>query len=256
VGTIFVYGINGPADAGLFFMALTIVAGITNVMYSLFTISLPAMSAMKDERRTFTTYVIKLSLLIALPLSFSLMYYSREILELLGPAYMDASFILEILILSLLPTAVQYGVTSVVYSYGKYREVLCLGLATGIPRIFLYYALVPILGGFGGAIGYTIGAILGFVVSIYIAKKNETKLEWKNYSLIFFVPLGVGYVIQSLHVNFISGMLSITLISYVVFYLLRIISINEINTVLKILPNSIVALINKLTRKKNFDNRQ
>ncbi|CAN5808046.1 hypothetical protein BH23THE1_BH23THE1_26270 [soil metagenome] len=252
VGTIFVYGINGATDAGLFFMALTIVAGITSIMYSLFTISLPAMSAMKDERRTFTTYTIKLSILIALPLSIAIMFYSEKILGLLGGVYTDAALILEILILSLLPTAIHYGITSVVYSYGKYKEVLFLGLAISIPRVLLYYTLIPLWGGLGGAIGFTLGAIIGFVVSIVMARENNIKLEWKNYIFIFSVPLGVGYVIQLFNSNFLVGIPLIVMVSYLVLYLLKILSMDEINLVVRILPTNVSAFINRLTSKKRL----
>ncbi len=250
VGTIFVYGINGATDAGEFFMALTIVAGITSVMYSLFTISLPAMSAMKDERRTFTTYTIKLSILIALPLSFAIMFYSDEVLELLGPAYIEATLILDILILSLLPTAIHYGITSVIYSYGKYREVLILGLSVSIPRVLLYFALIPLWGGLGGAIGYTLGAILGFVVSIRIARKNNINLEWKNYLLVSAVPLGIGLVIQSFSFSFLLGIPLIVLTSYIALFLLKILTMNEIKLISQILPNNVYSFMNRVTFKK------
>ncbi len=117
------------ADAGLFFIALTIVTGITSVMYSLFTISFPALSAMKDGRKRFTINTIRLSLIIAIPFSTSLIFYSEDILGLLGDEYMSASSILDVLLLAMLPTAIQYGITSLVYSYGNYRQVLFLGLA-------------------------------------------------------------------------------------------------------------------------------
>jgi O-antigen/teichoic acid export membrane protein len=175
LGTIVIFGFQGSDQAGMYFIALLIVNGITYAMYSLFIVALPALSAMQDGRKRFTWHAIRLSALISLPFSSALIFYSREIMQLIGQAYIEASSSLEILLLSMLPTVVLTGVTALVYSYGNYKQVLAIGLATSIPRTTLYFVLVPIYGNTGAAMSYTIGAIVGFAVSVAIA--NRIKMQ-------------------------------------------------------------------------------
>jgi O-antigen/teichoic acid export membrane protein len=165
------------------------------VMYSLFTISFPAMSAMEDGRKRFTANTIRLSLIMAIPFTSSLIFYSRDILGLLGTDYTPAYRILDILLLSMVPTAIQYGITSLVYSYGKYRQVLLLGLTTSIPRITLYFILVPVFGSIGGAIAFTVGVLIGFISSIIVARENGSTIEWRNTLLILTIPMVISLIL-------------------------------------------------------------
>jgi O-antigen/teichoic acid export membrane protein len=249
IGTIFIYRTDGSADAGLFFIALTIVTGITSVMYSLFTISFPALSAMDDGRKRFTKNTIRLSLIIALPFSTSLIFYSEDILGLLGPEYVSASSILDILLLAMFPTAVQYGITSLVYSYGNYRQVLFLGLATSLPRITLYFVLIPLLGGVGGAIAYTIGSLVGFVYAAYISKKNRTFLQWRRIFLIFVIPIIVSYIITNLNISYVYGTILNLCISYIIMYALKLLIISDVKYVFRLLPNRLTSFIIVLVKK-------
>jgi O-antigen/teichoic acid export membrane protein len=51
LGTIVVFGSRGAYQAGLYFVALSIVTGISLVMTVLSTIALPAISAISDGRK-------------------------------------------------------------------------------------------------------------------------------------------------------------------------------------------------------------
>jgi len=73
-GTIVVFGAQGSHEAGVYFLALTIVMGLTSVMNSLFTIALPALSALKDYRKRFAWQTVRLSAIILLPFSCSLIF--------------------------------------------------------------------------------------------------------------------------------------------------------------------------------------
>ena len=154
-------GANGAGQAGLYFIAFSIVTGIATGTSVLSAIAYPALSAMTDGRKRFAWRIIKMSLVISLPFSSSLVFYSKEIMGLFGPNYIEGSSTLEILLLSMLPTALMSGISILVYSYGKYRYVLAIGLATTIPRVIFYFTLVPIFSGDGATLSYDIGSIIG-----------------------------------------------------------------------------------------------
>ena len=249
LGTLVVFGSQGSNQAGVYFLALTIVIGLTNVMNSLFTIALPALSGLKDYRKRFAWQTIRLSAIILLPFSCSLLFYSEDIMNLLGQDYVQGASSLEVLLLSMLPMAILGGINALVYSYGNYRQVLLIGLAMSIPRTVLYFVLVPIYGGLGAAIAYTLGTIVGCIISIVIAKKIGMLLFWKDLTLIFTIPTTIAFTLSYLQFNFIIGILTTIVISYVILLKIRIVTRIDVRDSLDILPqrfsSQIIKLINK-----------
>jgi O-antigen/teichoic acid export membrane protein len=257
LGPIIVFGSEGSNQAGVYFMALMIVTGITSVMYSLVTIAYPALSAMQDARKRFTWQTIRLSAIISLPFSLSLIFYSKDILQLLGRNYAEGSLSLEILLLSMLPTTVLSGINALVYSYGNYRQVLAIGLAMSIPRTLLYFTLVPTYGGTGAAMSYTVGSFIGFAISISIAKKIGMLLFWKDLAFILLIPAGLAFVLDYFQINYIIGIFVTLTLSYVLLLKLRILTRSDIQDMLGILPyrisHPIIILLNTLDKKlKHF----
>ena len=89
LGTIIVFQTAGASSAGSYFIALSIVTGITAITYSLLSATFPALSAMVDGRKRFAWQLTKLSLIFSLPLSSAIIFYSREIMALFGQHYID-----------------------------------------------------------------------------------------------------------------------------------------------------------------------
>src|SRR5205807_523745 len=109
LGTIVVFGAHGAKDAGIYFIALAIVTGISAVTSVLFTIALPTLSAMQDGRKRLIWRIMKLSLLIATPISYSIIFYSKEVMQLFGQSYLLGSSTLEILLISTFPILAATG---------------------------------------------------------------------------------------------------------------------------------------------------
>jgi O-antigen/teichoic acid export membrane protein len=249
LGTIVVFGSQGANQAGVYFLTLTIVTGITVVMNSLFTIALPTLSGLRDYRKRFAWGAIRFSAIILLPFSCSLIFYSKEVMELFGQNYISGSSSLEILLLSMLPMTVLTGINTLVYSYGNYRDVLFIGLAVSIPRTLLYFVLVPIYGGAGAAIGYTVGSIIGCLVSFGIARKIGMQILWKELGIIFIVPSTLAFALGHYQVNFILGIITATALSYVILLKIHIVTSSDVQDLLVILPESFSNRLSKLVKK-------
>ena len=101
-------------------------------------------------------------------------------MALFGQDYINGSPSLQILLLSVLPATLTTGINILIYSYGNYRQVLIIGLASSIPRTILYFALVPIYGSNGSAISFTIGSIIGSIACIVICRKIGMLIFWKD----------------------------------------------------------------------------
>jgi O-antigen/teichoic acid export membrane protein len=249
LGTIVVFGSQGANQAGVYFLTLTIVTGITVVMNSLFTIALPTLSGLRDYRKRFAWHTIRFSAIILLPFSCSLIFYSEEVMKLFGQNYTNGSSSLEILLLSMLPMTVLTGINTLVYSYGNYRDVLIIGLAVSIPRTLLYFLLVPIYSGAGAAIGYTVGSIIGCLVSLCIARKIGMKVLWKELGIIFIVPSTLAFALGFYQFNFILGIIAATSISYIILLKIHIITSSDVQDLLVILPEGLSGRLSKLINK-------
>jgi len=249
LGTIVVFGSQGANQAGVYFLTLTIVTGITSVMNSLFTIALPTLSGLRDYRKRFAWRAIRFSAIILLPFSCSLIFYSEEIMELFGQNYANGSSSLEILLLSMLPMTVLTGINTLVYSYGNYRDVLIIGLAVSIPRTLLYFVLVPIYGGAGAATGYTVGSIIGCLVSLYISRRIGMQILWKELGIIFIVPTTLAFALAHYQINFILGIIATTALSYVILLKIHIVTSSDVQDLLEILPESFSNRLSKLVNK-------
>jgi O-antigen/teichoic acid export membrane protein len=238
-GTILVFGSLGAAQAGIYFIAFSIMSALMTVTYSLFTIAYPVLSGMTDGRKRFTWRTIKLGLFISLPLSASFIFYSEDIMSLVGKEYVQGAEPLRILLLSMLPVAVFNGINSLVYAYGNYRQVLLIGLASSVPRTLLYFVFVPAYGSSGAAISFTIGSIAGFIVAALIARTIGMKLLWKEITAIFMIPLGIAFVFNFLQINYILGISGTLIVAYLLILRVRAIAVSEVQDSLSILPRSI-----------------
>jgi len=257
LGTVIVFGSNGSSEAASYFLANTILSGIIATVTPLYEIAYPALSAMSDNRKRFTWRIIKISMIILSPLSVSVIFYSHDVINLLGQDYSDASLSLRILLLTALPLPVSVMIGQLVYAYGNYRQVLYLGLASSIPRAVLYFLLVPVFGGTGAATSYLIGSIIGFVLSTIVAKKIGMIIHWKDLGLIIILSLLPACLFSYFHVNFILGIISTVVASLIAFLRFKILTKSDVDDSINVLPKEIAKplaiLFYKVGRALNSD---
>ncbi len=255
LGTVVVFGYQGASQAGVYFIAFSIVTGISAIMSVLLTIAYPVLSAMTDGRKRSIWRITKISLIITLPFSSSIMFYSKEIMQLFGQNYIEGSSMLEIMLLSILPTGIITCVTTLVYTYGNYKQVLAIGLASNLPRTVLYFLLIPEYGGIGAAISYSIGTVSGLIISIIIAKKVKMKMGWKDLAIVLLIPSTLAFVQSYFNIHYVLAILITLFISYILFLRLQIITRIDLQDSFGILPphisNPLLKMLNALGKKLN-----
>jgi len=256
LGTIIVFGFEGASKAGIYIIAFSLFSAIAAIINSVFAIAFPALSAMPDGRKRAVCRLIKISLVISLPLSSSIVFYSDDIIIILfGKDYVDGSLVLKILLLSILPNTVTLGINSLVYSYGKYRYLLAIGLCSTIPRTAFSFILVLIYGSTGVAIAYTLGAIMGFIMSIIIAKKIGMLIVWRDLGLTLIIPMTIAFAIGNFQSSFILGVPATLVLSYGIFLKFHIINRSDIQDFVCFLPNGmtepIINVIGMIKEKLN-----
>lgn len=257
LGTIVVFGSSGSAEAASYFLSYTVSVAVFSIVLPLFTIAYPALAAMTDARKRLTWRIIKTSMIVSIPLSASIFFYSDEVIGLLGHHYADASLLLKLFLLAIFPNSISIMIGQLVYAYGNYRHVLYIGIASSIPTTILYLLLVPILGSTGAAISYLVGSIGGFVMSTIISKKIGMRIHWNVLSYISIISIVAAFIYSYIHLNFVLGIILTLVTAFVVFLKFRILSRSEIDGTLDVLPieiaSPIASFVHKVGKMLNRD---
>ncbi|HEY7078353.1 MAG TPA: oligosaccharide flippase family protein [Nitrososphaeraceae archaeon] len=237
VGTLLVFGLQGASHAGSFYIAYSIYTALYSGLSVIFSITFPVQSALDSSHQIFAWRVTKIGILATAPLSFAMMVYSNSIMGVFGKGYVQGATAMEILMLSTVPVALTYGISNLAYSHGAYRQVMIIGIVTSVPRTILYFILVPHFGEIGAALSFTAGSFAGVILSIAISKRYEMKIDWRDVFIISVIPFVLSYVLYVLHVNFVIGILITLLMSYIIFYKLRVLERNDVEDSLTLLPS-------------------
>jgi O-antigen/teichoic acid export membrane protein len=252
LGTLVLYDTNGSHESGVYFLTLAIVNAIFAIIYSVYTISLPALSSMSDGRKRFTWQTIRLSAIIVLPLSSAIILYSKDILLLIGTNYTEGTIPMQILLMSTFPIVILSGIETLVYSYGQYRHTLSINIASSVPRTILYFALVPIFGISGVAISYTAGSVIGFIVSVAVAYRIKMHIFWKSLILTLLLSLSLAFTFATLNVNYVTGILGTIIISYLLLMKLHIIEKSDGSFLIELMPpkisQTVLAILKKIEK--------
>jgi O-antigen/teichoic acid export membrane protein len=252
LGTLVLYNTYGSYESGVYFIALAIADAIFGIVYSIFTISLPVLSSMHDGRKRFVWQTIRISAIMALPLSSSIIFYSNDIMHLIGPNYEKGSLSLQILLLSTFPIIVLTGVETLVFAYGQYRNTLTINLASSIPRTILYFTLVPLFGMTGVALSFTIGSVIGFIVSIIVASSTRIPIFWKPLALTLFLPVSLAFLFATLNVSYVIGIVATIIVTYLLLMKLHIIEKTDGSFFIELMPDKIskplITLSNKIEK--------
>ncbi len=188
LGVLAVFGFSGAVETGYYYVAYAIAGVVLMVASSMLGLLFPVLSGMSDGRKRAASRVLGVSSVLMFPLAIYLMVYPSLPLSLLGRRYIEASPILFVLLLSSIPMAISSCVYSLIYAYGLYGLVLALGLASNIPRMVLYYLLVPLTGGLGAAISFTSGSFTGFAATLLAARRVNFQMDSRRLLLTIGIP--------------------------------------------------------------------
>lgn len=239
LGTILVFGMQGAGQAGSYFIAFSIFYAIAAIRDSLFAVAFAMLSAMDDQRKRFVSDLTKMSLIITIPICSIVYLYSDDVMGLFGSQYIESSLALKIMLLSMLPSMFASGIISLVYAYGNYWKVLAIGIGLNLSRVILYLILVPLYGNTGAAISLAVGSLVGFAVSVIIAKRIRMLIFWQQLALLFTIPTGLALTLDYFNASPIIGVPVILFPSLVLFFILKILTKSDVRTMLDLLPSSI-----------------
>jgi O-antigen/teichoic acid export membrane protein len=104
-----------------------------------------------------------------------------------------------------------------VYASGSYGKVLGIGLATNMPRVVLYFLLVPIYSGLGAALSFLTGALTGLIAAIIVSGKVHFKVSLRKITVAIVAPSTITLVSLLMGFSWLIGGSLILLVS-ILFY--------------------------------------
>ena len=180
---------------------------------------------------------------------FAVVAYPWAPLKLLREEYVSATDSLTVLLISMLLAIFITAVTSLLYAYNEYLKVFALGTAVNAPRVLLYFILVPLYGGFGAALSYFAGSIVGFVAAAVLSKNIGFNLEYKTLFYLTAVSVAVTAMTRVLlPAQWTIGVPLIAAASYIAYLKLKIVSASEVVLILKILPFNLPSKLKPLVK--------
>jgi O-antigen/teichoic acid export membrane protein len=227
IGVVAVYTSAGALETGDYYIAFAIATLVLAITNAVLTLLIPVLSGISDGRKRLMAKTLRLALAVASPVAVALAAYPHVPLSMLGREYVAASRMLTLLSLAALPVAFSTALTGLLYAYKDYKNVLLLGLTQNVPRLVLYFALIPSMKGLGAALAYTAGSLTGLTYVAHLSRAINVKLPWKETIVAVLVPGALALTVTSLHIPWLIG-IPLILSTALAFPRLRVVSREEI----------------------------
>jgi O-antigen/teichoic acid export membrane protein len=110
-----------------------------------------------------------------------------------------------------------FTVGAFVYASGHYGKSIAADTLTGVSQVISYFVLVPIYGGVGAALSYSMGILVGFGAMMVLSRLVRLGAPSGKIAIAVLVPFAVALPCYLLRLGWlISG--TIILLSSIVFY--------------------------------------
>lgn len=230
LGILAVFSNGTSADAGTYFIPYALFSILMLISTSTTQIIHPVFSGLTDKKsqEELLRKIIKVSFLVSAPIGSVMIFYSRSILEIFGKDFGLGEDIFVILLASFPLIIFSESVYYLFYARGEYRNIFYLGLCGNIPRIILYFILVPLEGGIGAAIAFSVGSVFQMITTVFLIKQKKINVQYLQIIKITIIPILLGLGLFVTQIDAI-GSLIIFFISYVIFFKLKIITEKDIN---------------------------
>jgi O-antigen/teichoic acid export membrane protein len=217
IGVLIVFGTIGAIETGYYYIAFQLYAVIILISTSIMGFLFPYVSGMGFEKHSILRKGIRIAEAISAPIVFALLLYPDVPLLIFGESYIAGSTMFRVLLASVPLLIVTTGTNTLVYSDGKYRVVLLLGLSINLPRLILYFVLTPPFGGIGASISFTIGSTVGFLVALIIANRHSFSIDGYRIAQLVSIPLLISAPFYFINVPWFVGSLIIILLSIILY---------------------------------------
>ena len=224
VGILLIYGLVSKGQTGLYSIAFAISMIVLSIPSSVHGMMFPVLSAMKQDREEAISRVRKIASIFTAPLAITLALYSIVPLSLFGPAYEPAFMILSVLVITALFSPLVSAYLSYAYALGLYSHVMLIGIAINLCRFILYIPLVSMFAALGAAIAFVLGAPIGVLLTVPLARRTRYRVDWAQYVTILLVPIIIALLLFYLNIHWLFGSFLLLAASFVFYCRLSILT--------------------------------
>ena len=241
IGILLVFGTTGAVETAFYYMALQIYGVAVVIPTTIMNLLFPYISGAKDRDDVLVDRGLRLSLLLTLPAVFVLVLYPFLPLSIIGVDYIAASEALRILLLSIPLIAIISGVNILAYARGRYLMVLAIGIFTNMPRLLLYFILVPHYFSIGASYAFLLGTFIGLFAAGVVAIRMNFSLNISMIIKISIPSIVITLFVAILRLHWIIGSILIVFASFFSVMRLNLLPRDEFITIWQmIIPSSII----------------
>jgi len=231
-GVLFIFSVSGAAPAGIYYMAFGIFLALsafpTSIVYVLF----PILSGMKDEKENLLWKAMNASFYIVIPLAVAIAIFPAPLLSIFGEDFISGTTIMSILAITVLIIPVSGSIGVLAFAYGRYRQVLLIGIIPNVAKIILFFVLVSEYSGIGIAASIFIAALIELVIALLLNKKNKYKLPSKKLLVLLTIPILIGLITFVANIDTLASILIVIIASYIIIPRIGIIKYSDIDEIL------------------------
>lgn len=218
-----IFSTHGAYESGLFFVPFVIFSALMMLINAITQIMHPIFSGIKEDDKQLLLFqrTMKLGFLTTIPISSLIFFYAENILSIFDSKFVISGDLLGILLISF-PLMIFNDISYYLfYARGKYTYIFSIGLITNIPRVLLYFILIPEFENIGAAWAFTIGTIFQTLVTFFLIIKSNIRLQYFHYLILTLIPFLIGFLINQIHIGLLGACL-VFIISYIVFFKLKL----------------------------------
>jgi O-antigen/teichoic acid export membrane protein len=229
-----VFAVQGSEEGGKFYLAMAIFTVSLFIIVGINKVSHPLLAGMnvKEQQAKFLTYSMKIAFMLTMPITIPLLFFADNFISLMGTEFSSAGVTLAIFMVGVPFAIISEMVYYFVYGKGDNKAVLSLGLAANVPRVILYFYMVPILGSNGAALAYLVGSAAALISSIRIMKTHSLVIDYRSFSISIVVPLALGVLTWLADIPYIFSTIIIILGSLIIYIKLGLFTDAELQYVL------------------------
>ncbi|MGC1132953.1 MAG: hypothetical protein WA941_09020 [Nitrososphaeraceae archaeon] len=231
---ISVFSLEGSAEGGKFYLAMTIFTVTLFVVAGINRVSHPLLAGMgtREQQTGFLSYSMKVAFIFTMPIAMPLLFFARDFVSLMGREFSSSGETLAIFMVGVPFAIISEMVYYFVYGRGDNKTVLYLGLGGNVPRIILYFSMIPVFGSNGAALAYLVGSLAALVLSMRIARAHSLVMHYTSYMTLTAIPLAIGLVTRLMDIQFVISTAIILFGSLLVYIKLRLFTDSELHNIL------------------------
>lgn len=161
-----------PSDIGIFYIALMITIVVAGFASSMAYMVIPTSFKLNKD---LSSSSLRISLSLTAPIVVLLLVIPNSILSMIGTKYQSVAFIMQVLALSIVPSAITINLISMLNNLHKSKMIVISGTAQIVTFFICFFILVPIYGTLGCAISVVIGYIASSILLILFTDHKSVK---------------------------------------------------------------------------------